>query len=94
MAKRKTTKRKVTFSYAASHAKSVLLAGSFTEWQKSPVRLEQTRNGVWKKTVMLAPGRYQYRLLVDGQWCDDPQCAAREPNEFGGQNCVCVVDGV
>ena len=37
------------------------------------------------------PACYEYRLLVDGQWRDDPQCANRQPNQFGGQNCVLVL---
>jgi hypothetical protein len=32
-------------------------------------------------------------MLVDGEWRDDPQCPNRHPNQFGGQNCVCIVDG-
>ena len=33
------------------------------------------------------------RVLVDGQWQDDPSCPVREANQFGGQNCVCIVNG-
>jgi len=49
---------------------------------------------VWKKTISLPPGRYEYRLLVDGQWQDDPQCPLRQPNQFGGENCVCEVNEI
>jgi len=89
----KPKKQKVTFSYTAPDAQAVLLAGDFTGWQQAPITLKKDRKGVWKKTVSLEPGKYEYRLLVDGQWCDDPQCPNRQPNQFGGQNCVCVVDG-
>jgi hypothetical protein len=68
------------------------LAGDFTGWEQAPVGLKKDKGGVWKKTLALPPGRYEYRLLVDGQWRDDPQCINRRPNQFGGQNCVCVVD--
>jgi 1,4-alpha-glucan branching enzyme len=91
MATRKTTKQKVTFSYKAPQAQSVLLAGDFTEWQQSPLGMKKSRTGVWRKTVSLPPGRYEYRLLVDGQWCDDPECPIRQSNQLGGENCVCVV---
>jgi len=92
MAKQKIDKQKVTFSYLGGEAKTVLLAGDFTGWEQAPVGLKKDKGGVWKKTLALPPGRYEYRLLVDGQWRDDPQCINRRPNQFGGQNCVCVVD--
>ena len=93
MAKQMTSKQRVTFSFNGPEAHSVQLAGDFTGWEKWAVSLEKDKSGVWKKTVMLTPGRYEYRLLVDGQWCDDPQCATRQANQFGGENCVCVVNG-
>ena len=89
----KPTKQKVTFSYTNSDAQSVLLAGDFTGWQQAPLELKKSTGDVLKKTVSLPPGRYEYRLLVDGQWQDDPGCAERQPNQFGGSNCVCVVNG-
>jgi 1,4-alpha-glucan branching enzyme len=85
------TKQKVTFSFAAPEAQTVQVVGDFTQWQEAPLNLKKCKGGLWKKTVSLAPGRYAYRLLVDGQWRDDPQCTIRQPNEFGGENCVCVV---
>ncbi len=93
MAKQKTDKQRVTFSYAEPTAQTVLLAGDFTGWQQSPISLKKDKNGVWKKTVSLPTGRYEYRLLVDGEWRNDPNCVNRQPNQFGGENCVCVVDG-
>src|SRR5690242_15839283 len=89
----KTGKQKLTFSYDAPDATSVLVAGDFTGWEEAPLSLKKDKKGLWKKTVSLPPGRYEYRLLVDGQWRDDPDCPHRQPNQFGGQNCVCIVDG-
>ena len=93
MPKPKTNSQKVTFSYAAPDAKNVLVAGDFTSWQQAPVSLKKSKNGVWKTTVSLPAGRYEYRLLVDGEWRDDPECPNRQPNQFGGANCVCIVNG-
>jgi len=93
MAKEKEAKQKVTFAYMAPEAKSVLLAGDFTGWQQAPVSLKKDKAGAFKKTISLPPGRYEYRLLVDGEWKDDPSCPNRQPNQFGGENCVCIVDG-
>ena len=93
MAKEKSAKQKVTFSYVAPEAKTVVLAGDFTGWQQAPVAMKKNKLGEWKKTVSLSPGRYEYRLLVDGQWQDDPNCPHRQANQFGSENCVCIVNG-
>jgi 1,4-alpha-glucan branching enzyme len=91
MAKRKTAKEKVTFSLHAPNATEVLLVGDFTGWLDVPLAMKRDRRGFWKKTVSLPPGQYEYRLLVDGEWRDDPDCPNREPNEFGSENCVCFI---
>ena len=93
MAKPKVAKQKVSFSFRSPSAQTVLLAGDFTGWDQAPVALKKDKAGVWKKTISLPAGRYEYRLLVDGQWRDDPECHERQPNQFGGENCVCTVSG-
>ena len=84
----KAPKREAVFSYEAPEARSVLLAGDFTGWNQSPVTLKRQRSGVWKATVSLEPGAYEYRFLVDGEWQDDPICEDRRTNAFGTSNCV------
>jgi 1,4-alpha-glucan branching enzyme len=93
MSAQQMPKQKVTFTLIAPQAQSVRLAGDFTDWQQAPLELKKFKNGLWKATVSLTPGEHQYRLLVDGQWQDDPNCAMHQPNEFGSQNCVRVVNG-
>jgi 1,4-alpha-glucan branching enzyme len=94
MANPTTVKRKVTFTYESAQAQSVMLAGDFTGWQQAPLALKKNKKGIWTKTVSLPPGRHEYRLLVDGEWRNDPHCPNRQPNQFGAQNCVCIVDGL
>jgi hypothetical protein len=83
--------RSITLTYFAPEAGSVLVAGDFTKWESAPVRLAREEAGVWKTTLSLKPGKYQYRLLVDGQWQNDPQCPELQPNAFGTVNCVLSV---
>ena len=84
-------KRQITFTYFAPQAGSVLVAGDFTQWEHSPINLVKEGAGMWKTTIALKPGKYQYRLLVDGQWLNDPRCPELLPNEFGSTNCVLSV---
>jgi 1,4-alpha-glucan branching enzyme len=66
----------------------VSVTGSFCGWGPVGHPLRRDRHGVWKTTLALPPGRYEYRFLVDGQWQDDPACPERVPNGFGTENCV------
>ncbi|HSQ58225.1 MAG TPA: hypothetical protein VLM40_21045 [Gemmata sp.] len=70
-------------------AHSVIVTGSFCGWSREGRSLSYDRNGeVWGGVLTLPPGRYEYRLLVDGEWHDDPTCDNRVPNPFGSENCV------
>ena len=81
-------KRKETFELVEPVACSVQLVGDFTGWADRPIDLKRQKDGVWRATVPLEPGAYQYRFVVDGQWRNDARCPARAPNPFGGENCV------
>lgn len=87
----KTTKKRVTFKLIAPEAEQVILAGSFNGWDEDATPLKRDAKGVWKTQVSLAPGKYEYRFRVDGQWRDDPECPTRTPNSFGSENCIVVV---
>jgi 1,4-alpha-glucan branching enzyme len=54
--------------------------------------MKKDKKGIWKATVSLAPGRYQYRFLIDGRWENDPACSDFVSNDFGTTNCVRIVD--
>jgi 1,4-alpha-glucan branching enzyme len=87
----KSPTRKQGFALKAPEAQNVALAGSFTNWEQNPIPLKRQKNGVWKASLALDPGQHEYRYLVDGQWTDDPDCAQRAPNPFGGENCIRTV---
>jgi len=83
--------KKVPLRVRAEGAKEVILTGDFTQWAKDKVRLTPAASGEWTAQLELAPGEYQYRLIVDGEWRDHAEAARRVPNTFGTQNCVLVV---
>ena len=88
-----TMKRKrITFTFHASEAKSVHIAGSFNDWNVSADPLSQSKKdmaeGTWRKILYLEPGVYEYRFLVDGIWHDDSDAVEAWENEFGSFNCV------
>jgi 1,4-alpha-glucan branching enzyme len=48
-------------------------------------------SGIWQTQMDLSPGRYRYRLVVDGQWQQDPYNEMTELNPFGGLNSIVEV---
>jgi hypothetical protein len=49
--------------------------------------------GVWRREFRLPPGRYAYRLIIDGRWCSDPANPYVESNPYGELNNVVEVSG-
>ena len=84
--KQKIKKRKVTFSMNSSDAEEVILMGDFNNWNPKKHPMQKDRNGMWVKSVIISPGKYEYKFLVDGQWKEDPQNDQRYPNCFGTYN--------
>ena len=83
--------KKTEFFLEARFAQSVKLAADFTDWEKYPLDMVKSRDDVWSILIPLAPGRYSYRFIVDGVWCDDPYSVLHEPNPFGTTNAVVKV---
>lgn len=81
----------VELTCEAPQAETVFLAGDFDQWRAEDLRLRQDETGTWKVQVWLAPGRYEYRFIVDGEWQDDSHASARVLNAFGSSNCVLEV---
>jgi 1,4-alpha-glucan branching enzyme len=90
---RKLDRRRVYFSLNATDATQVSLAGTFNEWDPGTRRLKRGKNGLWRTHMMLEPGVYEYRYLVDGQWRNDPH-APTVPNAFGSENSVRLVEAI
>lgn len=77
-------------------ARSVGIAGDFNNW--TPTRMLSDRDlagheseETFRALVALKPGRYRYRLVVDGRWQADPHNVCAEPNPFGEVDSVVEV---
>jgi len=87
----KLKRRKVTFSLTSPDAKEVILMGDFNRWNPKKHPMKKDGNGVWEKTTLLFPGKYEYRFLVDNQWENDPENNQMCLNRFGSKNNFIVV---
>ncbi|MGD2094030.1 MAG: AAA family ATPase [Phycisphaerales bacterium] len=82
----------VVFVTLYPRADSVQIAGDFNNWQPEHTPMKKIgESGVWQTEMSLEPGRYRYRLVVDGQWQQDPYNEITELNPFGGFNSVVEV---
>ena len=72
-------------------AQAVVLAGTFNGWNQSQL-LFGREGDEWVCRLDLAPGRYAYKFIVDGNWMVDPANPATEEDEAGNVNSVLVVE--
>ena len=88
----KTAEKSVTFTVRADAGKSVYLPGSFN--QRNPAgeqMLDKKHEGVYTATVKVSTGRYEYKFVIDGGWCADPENLDFVQNDHGTLNSVIAV---
>ena len=86
----KPAAKTVKFTVHADKGKTVCLAGDFNKWSPSAKKMA-FKAGVYTATVKLAPGTYQYKFVIDGTWCADPENANAVANDQGTFNSVIEV---
>ena len=86
----KSKSKTIRIEFHDEHAQAVSIAGTFNDWRPAATPMVNLGTGRWIKDLALPPGRYEYRLVVDGQWICDPAAADTVPNPFGGHNAVLV----
>jgi len=79
------------FEFNDGAAKRVCIAGTFNDWHPDVTEMISLGEGNWRKELLLPPGEYEYRLVVDGNWMVDPRCSLQKPNGLGEMNSVVVV---
>ena len=72
------------------NARVVAVAGSFNDWKQSQLLCGKEGEG-WVCRIDLAPGKYTYKFIIDGDWILDPDNANSESDERGFENSVLVV---
>ena len=87
--------REVIVRFRDGQASDVRIAGDFNGWVpdkgvRSLIEAEGEQR-VWTKILQLAPGRYEYRYVVDGEWREDPDNPDVKTTSVGGRNSVLVV---
>jgi chromosome partitioning protein len=82
----------IVFTTLYPRADTVQIAGDFNNWQPTETFMEKVGdNGLWQAKIKLPAGKYRYRLVVDGQWQQDPYNEVIELNPYGDYNSVLEV---
>ena len=83
----------ITYFVLRGHknARSVKLAGSFTDWQGGAFPMKQTADG-WEVPVRLQPGQYFYKFIInEWDWQTDPDNRLEENDGRANMNSVYFV---
>jgi Glycogen recognition site of AMP-activated protein kinase len=82
----------VQFVLEAPNAKSVSVAGDFSDWEATYSLQDPEGDGVWTGRVPVRPGVHAYMFLVDGtEWETDPRADRYQDDGFGNRNAVLAV---
>ena len=84
--------RQVHFEYNNGKASSVFLVGDFNSWNQKKHEMKEIHDGTYRKSLILPPGTYEYKFIVDGQWKSDPLKELAPMNSFRTKNNVIHVD--
>ena len=89
----KPAKKRVSFVLEEAPGKIVCVAGSFNDWNPDKKRLEyKVDKGVYSGFIMLEPGSYEYKFVVDGEWRLDERNHSFSHNDFGTLNSMIIVE--
>jgi 1,4-alpha-glucan branching enzyme len=85
--------QEIEFTYEDPEAGKVYLAGEFNEWSPTATKMEKDDQGTWRVKIMLKPGKYEYKFVVDdANWVEDPLNPETVSDPYGGQNSVITVE--
>ena len=94
MAKQKVKasgRRSVTFVCEDAPGRQIFVAGSFNGWEPKNRLTDRAGNGKYSCRILLEPGEYQYKFVVDGEWRLDAANPNFVPNDFGTLNSLLTV---
>lgn len=83
--------QRVRLGFFEPDAQEVFVVGSFNNWNPRATPLVRESSGDWSIELFLPPGQYRYRMMVDGEWRDDPAARITEAGPFGSCNALIIV---
>ncbi len=87
-------RRDVSMIFHGPAGIDIQIAGDFNGWAPDQGVVTERHDDMLIKTLHVGPGRYQYRLIVNGEWRADPTNPRFETNEYGEINSVLEVEDI
>jgi 1,4-alpha-glucan branching enzyme len=87
----KAARHTVSFKLEDAPGRQVFVAGCFSNWEPKHKLTDRDGRGVYTGRILLAPGEYQYKFVVDGEWRLDSANPNFVPNNFGTLNSLLKV---
>jgi chromosome partitioning protein len=78
--------KEVVFRFDITESDRVQIAGEFNNWIPDKNVETEILDGSLQKVLRVSPGGYEYRLIIDGVWQQDPANPKAAPNDMGGYN--------
>ncbi|MBR3087224.1 MAG: glycogen-binding domain-containing protein [Kiritimatiellae bacterium] len=83
------SRKRVLFSVAAEPGSKVAVSGDFNNWDTvGHPMVDKSGDGNYTASILLAPGVYEYKFIVNDTWSIDPNCVEWVQNSFGTLNSV------
>jgi 1,4-alpha-glucan branching enzyme len=89
---KETKEVEVTLELDAPQANEVYASGEFNDWSPTGTPMEKGEDGIWRATLTLKTGTYEYKFVVDGTWMEDPDNPDTVPDPYGGSNSLLTVE--
>lgn len=80
--------KSVEVTCVAPEAQEVSVGGTFNGWDPSRTQMRKSADGIWRVTLRVPPGAYEYKFVVDGKWLCQPGVDEFDPKLAGSPECV------
>ncbi len=80
----------VKFQIQADAGNEIYVAGSFNNWDDKANKLRKSKDK-YVTSIVLKKGSYEYKFVINGVWCVDPNCDDWQPNSMGTINSIITV---
>src|SRR5690606_36885744 len=71
-------------------ANQVIVSGSFNNWNEQDLKMAK-QGDLWKLTMQMQAGIYEYKFIVDGTWITDPANPFSVINQHHTYNSILTV---
>jgi cyclomaltodextrinase / maltogenic alpha-amylase / neopullulanase len=85
---KKSERTKLAFKLQDKQYTKVQVKGEMNAWNANAGDMQLGEDGFWHTVMNVAPGKYQYKFVVDGQERSDPANVDSVDNNIGGFNSV------